>query len=202
MASLPENKIELRKKILAQRQSLPQKEVEARSRQICESLAKSTYFKKAQNILFYSAIHNEVDLHNLAALALKEHKKVFFPRVEGKDLMIYAVQNLNSDLESGYFKIKEPKTNKDNKSTPEKLDLILVPGVAFDLSGSRLGYGFGYYDRFLNTNINKSCLKMGIGYELQIIPSLPQETHDTCLDLITTEDRIIICKKINKIIIP
>src|SRR3989338_3616519 len=92
------------------------------------------------------------------------------------------------------FGILEPKESYQREFNPDKLDIVIVPGIAFDKNGHRIGYGYGYYDRFLKT-IRKETLKIGLAYDFQLIEKIPEERHDVPVDIILTEKEIAICNK-------
>jgi 5-formyltetrahydrofolate cyclo-ligase len=92
---------------------------------------------------------------------------------------------------SGAYTILEPRQECVNEVSPESIDLIIIPGVAFDGQGNRIGHGMGYYDRLLQKKIRTHCL--GLAFEFQIVESIPTEIHDVKIKKIITEERIIIC---------
>lgn len=153
---------------------------------ITKKLSQLAEFKKAGTILFYLPIHGEVDLRALfGKFAL--NKKFILPRVKDeKTLHLFHIDNLE-DTEPGSFKIPEPKLHLPGAAASE-IELALVPGIAFGKNGHRIGYGKGFYDRLLK---KLGCPKIGIAYDFQMVENIPAERHDTPMDIIVTEKRIL-----------
>ena len=147
-------------------------------------------FKKAKVVMAFISIPGEVNTSYIIKNCFEQGKKVVVPKVKWKKEKMVAVELEGKDhpLESGKYGILEPV---DSKTFPvEDIDLIIVPGLAFDEKLNRLGRGGGYYDKFLD---QKECkaLKCGVGYDLQVIEKLPHEKHDQKMDVIITEERVI-----------
>jgi 5-formyltetrahydrofolate cyclo-ligase len=180
-------KHQLRKNILQKRikQSLLIKRF--KDYRILKRIVKNDVFRDAKNILIYMPIYGEVDITPLF-LKFTKNKKFYLPRVisQSKSLDIHEINTLN-DLEEGSFNIPEPQKHH-NCIDPSKLDLVLMPGVAFALNGHRVGYGHGYFDKMLKKT---KCPKIGIAYDFQIVQSIRGELHDVPVDMIITEKRII-----------
>lgn len=185
----------LREELLKVRGSLSQEEAKTKSKEIIKNLLQFKLFTDSNKILFYHPKGKEVDLRELISFSLKENKKVFLPKTNRGDfsMKVQQIRDLNSELELGEYGIKEPKANCP-EFPKEKLDLVLVPGVAFDCSGNRLGQGRGYYDQFLK---DLTAIKVGIGYEFQIVKAIEAQKHDVPVDYIITEKNIIEVKKTN-----
>lgn len=180
----------IRREIFLQRDQLDLSQVVDLSFRINQEIVNFSIFKQAKTVLFYAAIGNEVKLDLATQEALKLGKRVVFPRVVSDELKLYQVTDLSKDLELGYAKIPEPKTSlPEIKST--ELDLILVPGIAFDPNGNRIGYGKGHFDRFLE---HLTRTRMGIAYDFQLVDLIPAEEHDITMDYILTENRMIKCQ--------
>jgi len=148
-------------------------------------------YKKAKAILCYMPINNEVDTVTLIKDSLKNKKRIALPKVNKKEhsIEVFEIKNIEGDLEIGCYNILEPKI-ENKRLNYSDIDLILVPGVAFDCRGFRIGYGKGYYDRLLK---NTNAAKIALAYEFQVHDKLPGESHDVCVDKIITEKRIIEC---------
>ena len=157
------------------------------SAQICERLREQEVWSSAQSILFYAPMPEEPDLHPLLAHALAEEKAVILPRYSSRDGVYVAclVRDLEKQLQPGTFGIREPAIECPIFDL-KKLDLILVPGVGFALTGFRLGRGKGYYDRLL---AQVSGFKCGIAFDWQVAVEVPAESHDIRLDCILTPTR-------------
>jgi 5-formyltetrahydrofolate cyclo-ligase len=145
-------------------------------------LLETRWFRSATSVLVYAALRDEIDL-SLALASLTE-KRVALPRYD-KDKRVYCaalVPGSLRDLPLGQFGIPEPPP--DAETIPlNALDVVLVPGVAFDRAGRRLGRGLGFYDRLL---AEVPGIKCGVAYDWQIVPELPAEPHDISVDFIVT----------------
>ncbi len=146
-------------------------------------------FKKAGTVLFYASFRDEVDTLSLIEESLDEGKKVILPRVEGPELKLYRVTG-TAGLPRGFMGIPEPAGDEPAAGIDEA-DIVIVPGVAFDLSGGRLGYGKGYYDKLLARRARPVPL-VALAYEAQIYEGkVPMAPHDIRMDWIITEERTI-----------
>lgn len=180
----------LRQKLLQWRNELNAEELRAKSNQLCRHLAASDYYKRASVIMAYASFQQEVSLDSLVEQAWSDGKTVLLPKVvsASKELNIYAVSSWD-ELKPGVWGIREPDSNTLPEWNPVDLvpDLIVVPGVGFDYAGHRLGYGGGYYDRWLHRLPYKPTL-IGVTFQGQIVHSLPTEEHDFIMDEILTEN--------------
>ena len=144
-------KEELREKMLTKRANLTSIEREEKSRVIKEKLFNQSEFKRAKTIMFYVAFRKEVETEQMIKESLAAKKEVVVPITdqEKKQLYLSQLKDYDRELESGTYGIKEPAADYYRPIKRNKLDLVVVPGVAFDTQGNRLGYGGGYYDRLL-----------------------------------------------------
>jgi 5-formyltetrahydrofolate cyclo-ligase len=172
-----------------QRRKMPRKEIAKASSKICQLIQMHPTYQSSQTILFYAAINNEVNLNNLAAIALQAKKKVCFPKIEQEHLQAYQITSLNQ-LTRGTYGILEPNTLHATLTDKKNIDLILIPALAYDKQGNRIGYGKGYYDHFL---MHTNAHKMGIAFDFQIIPSIPAESHDQKVNSIVTQRSTLTC---------
>lgn len=180
------DKSEIRRKIRNLRLMLSEIEKEQAAAEVFDRLEKTAAFMLAENVLMYHSLPDELSTRNF----LKKwsgRKHFFLPRVNGVNLDILPYDE--SRLELGAFHIEEP-TGNDTVS-PEDLELIIVPAVAYDRQGNRLGRGKGFYDRLLNT---AKATKIGVGYEFQLLDELPTEPHDIPVDMVITQKTTIIVK--------
>ncbi|MCJ7572167.1 MAG: 5-formyltetrahydrofolate cyclo-ligase [Candidatus Thermoplasmatota archaeon] len=185
------NKNEIRKLLKNKRLNQSKDEVLAKSKQIKNRLFQIDEFKKAKNILFYVSYDGEVFTHDAIKDAFID-KKVVVP-ISNKEDYSLILSKLYSfeDLGEGPYGILEPKKEKIKEISIDEIDLIIVPGIGFDLKGNRIGHGKGFYDRLLkNTNVPIIAL----AFEFQIIENIPIDSHDKPVDIIITEKRIIYCK--------
>lgn len=188
-----EKKSEIRDRVLRARDLLPSEERRKKSLEIAARLSFLNEFRQAKTILVYYSFRSEVETEELIRLLLKEEKTVALPLVKQKALSFYEIRDLDRDLKPGRFGIKEPVEERARALTPERIDLVILPGVAFDTEGHRLGWGAGYYDRFLKSLHEKVPL-IALAFELQVVERIPAEPHDIAIDRIVTEKRVIHCK--------
>jgi 5-formyltetrahydrofolate cyclo-ligase len=174
----------LRNRLLETRDNTSFDLMKITSQKIQKKLKKIYAFKNAQKIGAYYPIGSEVFTQDIIQELLSQAKEVFLPKVVGKKMEFRKIENFSS-LEQGSFDIMEPK---DDCPVDNNLDVILVPTVGISPTGVRLGYGHGFYDKFLTEN---KTLTISLTYEKQIIKNIPKSNHDVLIDWIATEDKII-----------
>lgn len=179
----------IRKQFLDRRKQLDLPTCIRLSQQAQRQLIGSEYFIRAETLALYSPINDEVATAQIFAAARELNKRLCYSRVVGDELEFIEVCAVN-ELVPGAFGVAEPVTGK--KISIAELDLVVVPGVAFDLRGHRLGYGRGFYDRQL-TGKAAATVAVGLCFEIQLCELLPTEVHDQALDYIATETRFIPC---------
>jgi len=177
-------KREIRKKIKTLRTMLSEAEKMAAAEDVFTRLEKSAAFLMADKILMYHSLPDELPTTSFLA-KWGSIKHFFLPRVNGVNLDILPYDR--SRLELGAFHIEEPVG--DDLADINEIELIVVPAVAYDRSGNRLGRGKGYYDRLLTTT---RATKIGVGYDFQLLDSLPTEEHDVPMDMIFTQTEVIV----------
>ena len=183
----------LRIKMINERKNQSQNLIFEKSKRIEKKLLDYEYYNKAKNILFYVSYENEVYTHDLIKDILKNGKKnVYIPisDIEEKILQISHLSSWN-DLTIGGYSILEPRSGKQEIVTFNCIDLIIVPGIAFDRKGNRLGHGKGYYDWLIGKLPNVNTI--GLAFSFQIIDELPVESFDKKVRTIITEVEIIEC---------
>ncbi|MEN3003884.1 5-formyltetrahydrofolate cyclo-ligase [Dehalobacterium formicoaceticum] len=180
-----------RKELLKIRGSLDRNQVREKSKIICEKILQFPSFQKASTVMLYLPFRNEVDVMPLIEHLWQENKRVVIPVCEPKDIVIVPseLRDLEEDLAPGTWGILEPKADKMRPVAPEELDCVIVPGVAFDEACNRLGYGGGYYDRFL-PRLKEQTPKIAVAFAMQIVPSLDPDPYDIPMDLVVTEDKV------------
>ncbi|HOK62365.1 MAG TPA: 5-formyltetrahydrofolate cyclo-ligase [Soehngenia sp.] len=188
------NKKNLREQILAIRKSLSVDKVESYSDIIMNNLITSELYKKATNIMSYVSFNNEVNTHKFIKKAIEDGKKISVPYIDSKNkIMMPCLIDDISELVSGYFGILSPDPNKLKIIDEKSIDLVIVPGAVFDISGYRIGYGGGYYDKFLPL-LRKDALSVGLAFSFQVIDKVPFEKYDIPVDFIITEKDFIECE--------
>ncbi len=193
---LESQKKELRKQLLSQRNQLTTEELIAKSMQIQDQLFEMEEFKKALLIMVYVDFRNEVKTDRLIAKCLKQGKRVVVPitDIPNKALILSEILDFPDDLCSGTWGILEPCPDKIRVVEPSEVDLVIVPGVGFSPQGDRLGYGGGFYDRFL-PRTRPETTYTALAFELQIKEKVFPGIYDCPMHYIITEDRILSFKK-------
>ena len=169
-----ETKAEIRKRILETRTNLTDDEVAAKSEAILQKVLKTPEYMEADNILLYA-----------------DYNHVYFPKSDKLTNSMLFFQTVSvKQLEKGFMGIPEPKENMQlcYKFNPDEDTLVILPGVAFDTRGFRLGYGKGFYDKFLSSRRQLST--MALAFACQIVDEMPDEEHDIKMDKIVTEEII------------
>jgi 5-formyltetrahydrofolate cyclo-ligase len=159
----------------------------AASLQACARLEQQTLWKSAQSILFYAPLVDELDIWKLLVDSVAVGKTVLLPRfhLEHGHYEACEIKDVARDIQIGKFGVREPAPTCSRISL-NRLDLILVPGIAFDLNGHRLGRGKGFYDRLLAVLQGSTC---GVAFDQQIVSRIPVEPHDIRLSCILTPTR-------------
>lgn len=159
-----------------------------KSRIIEEKLFASAELKKAKTICFFVSLESEVDTHGMIDRALLEKKKILVPLTDmkAKALFLYEIKDRAADLKQGTMGIWEPDPAKTRKAAPGEVELIVVPGLAFDKTNNRLGRGRGFYDRFLG-NLGKEVPKVGICFSFQYLNEVPVGPLDVKVDKVLTD---------------
>ncbi len=173
----------LRKLYLDQRKRLNLSTVSDKSRIICNKVLRLADLSGKKNFALYLPINNEVDTQILVDKLSKQGLFLFVPcSYNNSD---YFFCRYTDNLESGPFGIKQSKDQMRVDSSV--IDVAIVPGVAFDKKGYRLGYGKGVYDKLL---ANSDTVKIGLAYEFQMVDQLPHEKHDLRMDIVITQERL------------
>lgn len=174
--------------MLAKRRALSVSAVQSASRLVQQSLIATGEFAAARVIALYAAIHNEVDTASVLVAALDAGKVVLLPAVSPEGLVFRQVADVAA-LRKGAFGIPEPGASC-TAYAPSAADLIVVPGIVFDLHGRRIGYGKGYYDKALHKLEGEGKL-VAFCYDFQVVDEIAGEPHDVQMDVVITETRVI-----------
>ncbi|MFH1240400.1 MAG: 5-formyltetrahydrofolate cyclo-ligase [Candidatus Diapherotrites archaeon] len=188
-------KQKLREKIMALRDAHAHEDITFKSHEIKKRLFNLSEFKKAKNVMFYAAMKGEVKTRAMIQETLAMGKKVIVPITdfEKQEISISEIKSF-TELEEKKCGLYEPKKEFFREFDPKKVDFIIVPGLAFDCEGDRIGYGFGFYDKFL-LKIKPTIPTVGLAFEFQIVYEIPREKHDVPIHKIVTEKRIIDTKQ-------
>jgi 5-formyltetrahydrofolate cyclo-ligase len=187
--NIAESKSALRRDIRSRLKAMSPQQRATASARACALLEQQTVWKQAELIFFYAPLPEELDIWPLLGDSLAAGKTVTLPRFDSatKRYIACQVQDLSKDLSHGQFGIREAGEHCI-AVPPNRLDLVLVPGVAFDLQGRRLGRGKGFYDQMLATVRGTTC---GVAFDEQIVDTIPVEPHDIHLNCILTPTRWI-----------
>ena len=176
----------LRRKIKNLRNLMAEADRLSAAAEVFNRLEKTAAFMLADRIMMYHSLPDELSTHAFLR-KWKDKKKFYLPRVNGIDLEILPYDETR--LELGSFHIEEPSGS--DTTDPSEIEMVVVPAVAYDRKGNRLGRGKGFYDRFLKAT---KATKVGVGYEFQLVDELPVEPHDVGMDIIVTQETTIVIK--------
>ena len=176
----------LRESMLEKRNSLTKGEISKKSIKIKENLFSLDEFKKSKVVMFYVSFNNEIYTHDMIKESLKS-KTIVVPKVANNEIEPSIIIDFDQLIPSGKFGILEPI--EAMKINPKNIQIVIVPAIAFDKNGHRIGYGLGYYDKFL-AKVPKA-LKIGLAFDFQVEEKLPTEGHDAPVDMIITDKEII-----------
>jgi 5-formyltetrahydrofolate cyclo-ligase len=182
-ADLKRQKRALRREARARREGLSPGERERMSDEVAENVFALPAVADATTVMTFSSFGSEVDTGPIIERLERDGRRVALPRVEGRDIV--AVAHRSGDpVRRTSFGALEPAGGE--KVPPEEIDVVIVPGLAFDRSGHRVGYGRGFYDRFLAA-LRPDALTVGICFSVQLVDEVPQGRDDRPVDLVMTE---------------
>ena len=177
----------LRKQMRAVRAAMPRPACEARSRKLAERVLELDELASASTVLAFASIGNEVSTRVFIESCLRMQKRVGLPRVVDDDLVLHLI-DLETKLDPGAFSVPEPPEHSA-VLRPQEIDFALVPALAIDPRGHRIGYGGGYYDKLLPRLLGaKTC---AVAYDFQLIAEVPELPFDRTVDLVVTDDRVL-----------
>jgi len=184
---------------LCLRDNLGGQQKQANDTAILNNLWEVWAFVNAATVFTYVSFRSEVPTHLLLAQCLARGKTIVVPRTRPKEreLELFTITEPEKDLSPGYCNIPEPDPHKSVPANEGTIDVVLLPGSVFDEQGGRLGYGGGYYDRFLARE-TVQAIRIGLAYELQVVRELPLLPHDQLVHILVTEQRIIWFHEKNK----
>ncbi len=182
-----EEKKKLRSRVLSHRKNLSSNAIKKISSAIDEKLRKLELYKSSKNIMFFVSKEGEIDTVTIIKRDIGL-KNIFVPKVSGKKLEVYRIKDFERDLSMGKFGILEPNKNAVRKCRAN-VDLVIVPALVFDRQGHRLGYGQGYYDRFLSKI--RAEKRVGVIYSEYLVDRISREPHDVPVRTIVTEKGVV-----------
>jgi 5-formyltetrahydrofolate cyclo-ligase len=183
-------KKEIRKQVLSARDGMPPAERAKKSREIEERLFSLSEFQSSRVVMFFASFRSEVETERMIRRTLRAGKRVVLPKVKGAELGLFEIRDFDNDVSPGAWNIPEPR-----ESAPVEIrdiDLIILPGAAFDERGNRVGYGAGFYDKLL-PGFQKSTV--ALAFEVQMAPRVPASAHDIPVQKIITEKRVITAQR-------
>ena len=188
------SKQDLRRELVTQRRSLSPGWVAEQSAALTDRISQWPVFGQAKSVMLYLAMADEPQMDGLISLALKQGKSVFVPALTAKyGFMEAALITSFEDLVIGKLGLRMPDLSRAQVADPATIDLVLVPGVAFDHAGNRLGMGAGYYDRFLSRASHAETA--GVIWDFQLMSAVVREDHDVPVQYVITEEQILLCKR-------
>ena len=192
---LQERKKQLREQAHANRNAQPDKD--EISQRICVTFAALPEYAAAKTVLFYVDVRSEVRTRHYLSTALTHGKKIVVPWCNDQgELELFHLESVD-ELTIGMYRILEPRPELRSppakQITPQELDLVMVPGVAFDRTGARMGHGKGYYDKLLQHARHDAPL-VALAFECQLFPEIPTAPHDIFMDKIITEKAVYVGK--------
>ena len=180
---------DLRKEKIAARGAMDVWAHRLKSRMISLAIALTPAWQEAESVLLYLPFRREVDIEELISLGWYQKKNIYVPRCIPATLAleIIKLEDMNQ-LQAGHYGLREPN-NESIVSDPQVLDLIIIPGSVYDKQGGRLGYGAGYYDRFL-LQCRDNAVRMAPCFDIQIVDEVKRGSHDQLMDVLVTEKQI------------
>ena len=183
-------KATLRETVLRRRDALPPEERAALSARIISSVLRLGAYRRSDAVLAYASFGSELRTDDLLRRTLADGKTLVLPRVEDGGLKLYEVRDVDRDLVPGTWGIREPVTENCPVADPGGLDFALIPGVAFDRRGRRLGYGGGFYDRLISSYLQEGTPLVAGAFEVQMVEEVPVGPGDVPVDAVVTEGRV------------
>ncbi|AEE97348.1 5-formyltetrahydrofolate cyclo-ligase [Mahella australiensis] len=181
----------IRQAVLEKRSRLTPLEAAQKSEAICRAVVATRTFVSARFIMAYIDARNEVQTECIIRQAWAEGKRLAVPVcIPQTHTLLVSELTSFEELRDGFYGIKEPMEEYMRPASPEQLDIIIVPAVAYDRRGYRIGYGGGYYDRFLSS-LDKDIVTIGIAFDIQIVGEVPVQPFDIPVDMVITESGII-----------
>jgi 5-formyltetrahydrofolate cyclo-ligase len=182
----------LRKQILGARDLMSVSERYEKSRSAIKNFWNLPEIKNWSTLFIYVNFRSELETLELINRCLSRGKRVAVPLVDASTVSMIPllIKDPEKDLVPGYYDIPEPDPHKSVRVAAREIDAAVIPGSVFDIHGGRLGYGGGYYDRFL-VNDAPQARRIGLAFEMQVVEDVPVQPHDQPLDILITEKRIV-----------
>ena len=189
MTELQKAKAALRQDILGRRDAMTPAERSLLSRTIVTGILDLSAYRRAETVLAYASFGSEPGTDGFLRRVLEDGKILFLPRVDRhkRRLVLFEIKDPRTDLQPGVWGIREPRDGPGMSAEAGAVDFVLVPGVAFDRRGGRLGYGGGFYDRLLSTELRSGVALVSAAFECQVVERVPRDRHDVAVGGVVTE---------------
>jgi len=188
MKTILQQKKELRELMLSKRNACIGEEKQRADENLQKQLLESELYKKAKTVCFYVSLPREPDTQRIITLELANNQKnIIVPSIVNNRMLLFQITSL-STLHEGTLGVLEPRIDHEKEIDPQTIDCWIIPGVAFDMQGNRLGRGKGYYDSVLKIT---NGIKIGYCYSFQVIPIVPTESYDQKVDYILTDTYLL-----------
>ncbi|MBC8287173.1 MAG: 5-formyltetrahydrofolate cyclo-ligase [Nitrospinae bacterium] len=193
-ASMKMDKFAVRQDMKRRRDAMILDDVLNLSRAVEDRLFACKDFLVCQNVMFFLSFGNEVRTDEMITRSLKDGKRVYVPRLIMRErrLEVCEITDMNQEFELGSFDIREPSRHNSRVVSPAMIDAVIAPGLAFDRSGGRIGFGGGYFD-WLFKQLSDEALRLGVAYAFQVADSIPQDSWDEKVQTIFTDNEAISC---------
>ena len=188
-ADLPETKSSLRGRMLGRRYVMDPWTHTALSRAIVRDIVETSVYRRSNTVMAYACFGSELQTGEFVRHVLDQGKILLLPKVNRQRelLEIYRVRDPVQDLRVGTWGIREPRPDRCARMEPHIIDFVLVPGLAFDRRGRRLGYGGGFYDKLLADSLSPCAWLVAGAFESQMVEKVPVDEHDMPMDVVVTE---------------
>ncbi|WP_373498188.1 5-formyltetrahydrofolate cyclo-ligase [Desulfococcus sp.] len=192
MDEIKEKKISIRTEMIKSVDALSEDDFKEKTRRVAERLFDFANFMEAKIPLLYMNLPHEIPTRPILEWCFEQHKIVVLPAFgrEKRTMTLLKVDDIQKDLKIGPRGVLEPDPNRCKRVPIDQVDIAVIPGVAFDEKGGRIGSGLGYYDRLI-PKLSVTTRKVALILESHIIPQVPMESHDKYIDIIITDQRII-----------
>ncbi len=190
MADLQGTKPSLRRRILGRRDAMDPCIRTDLSRAIVRDIVETSVYRRSNTVMAYASFGSELQTDEFMRHVIDQGKILLLPRVNGqKELLeVYWVRDPVQDLQAGTWGIREPRPDRCTRVEPAIIDFVLVPGLAFDRRGGRLGYGGGFYDKLLADGLSPCAWLVAGAFECQMVEKVPVDEHDMPMDVVVTEN--------------
>ena len=188
-ADLPETKSFLRRRMLGRRDVMDTRTRAALSRARVRDIVETSVYRRSNTVMAYASFGSELQTDEFVRHVLDQGKILLLPKVNRQRelLEIYRVRDPVQDLRVGTWGIREPRPDRCTRVEPAIIDFVLVPGLAFDRRGGRLGYGGGFYDKLLADSLSPCAWLVAGAFESQMVEKVPVDEHDMPMDVVVTE---------------